>query len=108
VTILRTCIDCGRPTADARHNRCLDHAEQHRQRRAAKVKASGTSHPHWRKLRLQALERDSHTCRRCGYPAVSVHISPHLGRNHDLATLADCTSMCRHCHGAIDGARAHR
>ena len=106
MAILRACIDCGRPTAQG--NRCPIHVGPHKQQRAAKVKASGTSKPHWRRLRLQALERDNHTCRRCGRPAVSVHIAPHLGRNHDRATLGDCESLCRSCHGAIDGARAHR
>jgi 5-methylcytosine-specific restriction endonuclease McrA len=80
-----------------------------------RFKASGTSSPRWQRLRKQALERDNHTCqvarlglgRTCVNPANSVHISPHLGRNHDRAELADCTSLCRSCHGAIDGARAH-
>jgi hypothetical protein len=36
-----------------------------------------------------------------------VHIRPELDGNHDAATLNDCLAGCAHCHGVIDGGRAH-
>jgi hypothetical protein len=63
-----------------------------------------------REVDLQRAELGDRVCLGCRLepmPANTVHIDPRLGRNHDLATLADCISMCRQCHGAIDGARAH-
>jgi hypothetical protein len=118
VALLKVCSEpgCGRPyqpVPGQRSARCPLHAPAHKQARASKVKASGTSSAHWQRLRKQALERDGYRCQRivygqaCLQPANTVHIAPHLGRNHDLATLDDCMSMCRRCHGAIDGARAH-
>jgi hypothetical protein len=115
---MRVCSErgCGRPynpLPGDRSRRCPLHAPAHKQRQAAKVKGARTGTSHWQTLRKQALERDGHRCQRivygqpCLLPANTVHIRPELGRNHDLATLNDCTSMCRRCHGAIDGARAH-
>jgi hypothetical protein len=74
-------------------------------------RARGTSTSYWKQLRLQALQRYGHRCvlrvdRRCTQTATTVHISPHLKGDHRAATLADCKSACRTCHGIIDGPRA--
>jgi 5-methylcytosine-specific restriction endonuclease McrA len=98
-------------TASATRGRCPIHYKTDNQRRARKAKAHGTTTAYWRKLRAQALERDKHICtiqaRGCQFRANTVHISPHLGGNHLAATLDDCKSACRRCHGRIDGARSH-
>jgi len=66
---------------------------------------------HWIKLRKQALERDGHQCqlrasRYCAGVADTVHLAPQCGGNHWNATLDDCTSACRSCHGTVDAPRA--
>jgi hypothetical protein len=81
--------------------------------RYRKNKAHGTNTPYWRRLRQQALERDGYQCRlnidhRCTGRATSVHISERLKGDHFRATLADCTSSCRTCHGILDGRRTPR
>lgn len=81
--------------------------------RYRKNKAHGTNTPYWRRLRQQALERDGHQCQlnidpRCTGAATSVHISERLKGDHLRATLADCRSLCRTCHGILDGRRTPR
>jgi 5-methylcytosine-specific restriction endonuclease McrA len=70
----------------------------------------GTSTSHWKELRALALERDGHACRLqhegCTGHATTVHIDRRLRGDHRNATLADCTSACRHCHGVEDAPRA--
>jgi 5-methylcytosine-specific restriction endonuclease McrA len=111
MAILKTCIECGRPIP-ATHMTCERHGSQTRQsRKMAKIQQQGTKSGHWIKLRKLALERDGYRCRlrgrRCTGTATTVHLDPRLGGNHRIATLADCTSLCRRCHGAIDAPRAH-
>jgi len=68
--------------------------------------ASGRHRAHWRRVRVETLERDGWRCRRCGGPANTVHLDPRLRNHHDLATPKDCVSLCASCHGRLDGARA--
>jgi 5-methylcytosine-specific restriction endonuclease McrA len=46
------------------------------QRRNARAKQHGRTSAYWRRLRVQALERDGYTCQGCGRQATSVHIRP--------------------------------
>jgi 5-methylcytosine-specific restriction endonuclease McrA len=113
--LMRICCEtgCGRifqPDPSRRRNdRCPEHAAAQTRRRdrqkAVKNKEQGRTTQHWRRLRVQALERDDYTCQGCGAPAVSVHISPALGGDHRAATLDDCVSACLVCHGRLDGQR---
>lgn len=91
---------------DATHNcRGTDN-----QRRARLNKLHGTNTTYWRRLRRLALQRDGGLCqlrhRGCTQLADSVHIDPHLNGNHRIATLGDCTSACKRCHGVEDAPRA--
>jgi 5-methylcytosine-specific restriction endonuclease McrA len=82
------------------------------QRRAELSKKHGLTTAYWRNLRRQALERDGGLCTfrhpGCTGQAETVHIGAHLGGNHLLATLVDCRSACRRCHGKEDAPRARR
>lgn len=96
------CGSCGRVIE---RRPCPYCAPERDRRKGAKRVASGYNTSHWRKLRKQVLERDGHTCTRCGRPATSVHLRPALRANHRLATADDCRSVCHPCHGQIDGGR---
>jgi len=77
----------------------------------AKVAVQGTKSKHWIRLRQLALERDGYQCqlrasRHCAGVADTVHLAPRLGGNHWNATLDDCVSACRSCHGTVDAPRA--
>jgi 5-methylcytosine-specific restriction endonuclease McrA len=80
-------------------------------RRLEKRRKHGMVGKHWDELRIAALERDGRLCQPrlagCTEIATSVHLDPRLGGNHALATLQDLTSCCAHCHGVLDGPRAH-
>ena len=109
---LKPCLDCGKPTPNAR---CADH-DTDTERRVQKSKDHGLFHVEWRGpngLRKRALDRDQGLCKlrvddRCTTLATTVHLDPALEGDHARATLDDCTSACAHCHGVIDGARAAR
>ena len=113
--MMRICCErgCGRaftPVSGRRRNdRCPEHAAAQAQRRdkqkAVKNREQGRTTQHWKRLRVQALDRDDYTCQVCGQPAVSVHINPALGGDHRAATLDDCVSACLSCHGRLDGQR---
>jgi 5-methylcytosine-specific restriction endonuclease McrA len=111
---MKLCVECFRPfTPDPsrrRNNRCDAHqaelTKREDARRNQRAKAHGRTSAHWKRLRLEVLERDDHTCQRCGAPAVSVHIRPELAGDHRAATTDDCWSMCASCHGTIDAPRA--
>jgi 5-methylcytosine-specific restriction endonuclease McrA len=80
------------------------------ERRAQLSKRHGLKTAYWRKLRQQALARDGGLCALrhpgCTGRAETVHISAHLHGNHLAATLSDCRSACRRCHGKQDAPRA--
>ena len=106
---------CGRIVAsrqlhDCEQNRttaAIDNARRHQ-----KQQDHGRNTYAWRRLRMDALNRDNHACQLrlngCTGTATTVHIDPRLMGDHTLATLDDCTSACTHCHGVVDGARASR
>jgi 5-methylcytosine-specific restriction protein A len=102
----RPCLDCGRP---AEGTRCPEHQRAHQRERNAQQSTYGYSSPRWRELRAEALRRDGYRCQRpgcCRTEDLTVHISPDLGGDHARATLADCTTLCRSCHGSTDAARS--
>jgi 5-methylcytosine-specific restriction endonuclease McrA len=107
VTVYRLCCVPGCGQLIERGNRCQVHMAEKEARKALKRKTSGYYSKHWQQLRKAALNRDLHTCQRCGAPATTVHIDPRLRANHHAATLADCTSLCHSCHGSIDTRRRH-
>jgi 5-methylcytosine-specific restriction endonuclease McrA len=100
----RACLDCG--TATRNGSRCPVHQQQQDRKRAIKQQAHGRNTSYWRKLRKLVLNRDGHTCQRCGKPGNSVHIDPRLRGNHLLATPNRAITLCASCHGTIDGPRA--
>jgi 5-methylcytosine-specific restriction endonuclease McrA len=83
------------------------------QLRARKNKAHGTHTSYWRQLRQRALERDGYQCQIqhpdiCTGVATTVHLDPRLKGDHRVATLSDCKSSCKRCHGREDGRRTPR
>ena len=73
---------------------------------------NGMNKRRWRnQLRPQVLARDGYNCRLglpgCSLVATTVHLDPALQGNHDIATIDDCVSACRSCHGKVDAARSH-
>jgi 5-methylcytosine-specific restriction endonuclease McrA len=51
--------------------------------------------------------RDGHQCQHCGTSRdLTVHLDPNLAGNHFAATIDDCITVCRACHGTIDAPRA--
>jgi 5-methylcytosine-specific restriction endonuclease McrA len=109
----KACIECGSPVPAGMGSRCVKHRGgiTDNQRRYRKAMANGTYTTHWRTLRKQALERDGYACTfrfsNCTGRADTVHIRASLGGDHRNATLADCRSACRRCHGVEDAPRAH-
>jgi hypothetical protein len=66
----------------------------------------------WRNVtRIEALERDGHKCRGCGCATKTVHHQPPietlLAQGLDPFDVQWCISLCSHCNGVEDGARAH-
>jgi 5-methylcytosine-specific restriction endonuclease McrA len=109
MTLMRLCRRCARPYEPGHpHPECV--RADNRKRNATKSAAGRTS-ARWKRLRLAAIKRDQHTCQRCGRQApahlLTVHIPPQLRNNHRLATLEQCITLCRRCHGVVDGPRAH-
>lgn len=55
----------------------------------------------WLKFRKRILERDKHTCKRCGRPAVHVHHKKKRSTHPELVFVArNCISLCDTCHRA--------
>jgi 5-methylcytosine-specific restriction endonuclease McrA len=101
---MRACIECGRPSPGTR---CADHERIFKRTQNAKRIGYGTSTRYWQTLSRQAKERDGYRCRGCGTTHdLTVHIRPELEGNHRTAKLEDCETLCRRCHGAVDGGRA--
>lgn len=104
---MRACVVCGTPSAGTR---CAVHQHDEDARRSAKSRSHGLRTRVWRRTRALVLERDMHCCRigreGCTFKATSVHRLPEYGPFHD-DNLDAYVSACAHCHGVIDGARAH-
>jgi 5-methylcytosine-specific restriction endonuclease McrA len=90
----RQCPDCHQ-----RQQR-IDAAKHRRQ----VARGTTTRTPAWRQARAYVLERDGHRCQRCGSFANTVH---HLNGYSDPYNPAYLVSLCRRCHGSIDGKKAH-
>jgi 5-methylcytosine-specific restriction endonuclease McrA len=115
--LLSICTErgCGRlyEKTDRRVHRCREHqAELERRdnaRRNRKQWRQGRNTARWRQLRAAALARDGHQCRRCGSSDdLTVHLNPQLAGDHEAATLDDLETLCRRCHGQVDGARSRQ
>jgi 5-methylcytosine-specific restriction enzyme A len=100
-----------RPRRPCGHPLCPAHAVPGASRCAAHIRdrwaGRGNSQARgygaaWRKIRARVLERDGHTCRRCGQVANQVdHVVPkHKGGSDDEANLV---SLCRRCHDKKTG-----
>lgn len=102
----KLCPRCARFTA-AGSPLCGDCTQADNRRRTAKAAAHGRTGRRWQQLRQLVIARDRR-CTRCGSPDdLTVHVDPRLRGNHRVATTADCTALCRRCHGAVDAPRAH-
>jgi hypothetical protein len=56
----------------------------------------------WQELRLQALERDNHTCQLCQQQGNEVyHKIPRRFYDEDLS-LDDLTTLCNRCHNLME------
>jgi 5-methylcytosine-specific restriction endonuclease McrA len=104
MAIVSACPTCGRPKP------CAAHARNDNRRRADKSKAHGLTAARWRRTRAAVLKRDGGFCRLqlrgCTTTATTVHRLPEHGTFHD-GNLDAYVSACAHCHGVVDGARAH-
>lgn len=103
---LKVCAtpQCGTLTRD-RH--CPEHTLAEKQRRYIKDQAAGYHTQHWHRLRRQAIHLHPY-CDDCGSVYdLTVHLRSELQGNHHAAALADCTVLCRSCHGTRDARRAH-
>lgn len=113
MTIGRLCRTAGcRRLISAEQTHCEIHAKLDDERRNTKTRAHGVKRSHFKTLRTQRLELAHDLCELridalCTITATSVHIDPALEGDHDNATLDDCRAACAHCHGVVDGARAH-
>ncbi len=101
--VLKMCPRCER-TMPMRAGVCDSCRKADNIRRTKKARASRRDSYHWRRLREQA-KRATGCCQACGATSdLSVHV---IGvGNHRSATLADCVTLCRSCHGRADAPRA--
>lgn len=103
------CPRCG--TTGAERGLCPDCQRADDRRRNTKRRNSGRSTQRWQQLRLAAFHRDGYACRQCGVTGtrhtLTAHLRPEAAGDHWRATLADLTTLCRHCHGTVDAPRAH-
>ena len=105
--IIRICSKCSKPATHGCH--CNYHHVNEQLQRRVKTHAAGYKSPHWQRMRGIALDQAGHRCARCGTrERLTVHLDPSLGNNHHLATLEQCTVLCRSCHGMVDAPRAAR
>ena len=105
-----TCLDCGKPIRKGSpYSRCELHRRPYvvreSARQAAKHRELGYGDPDVKAAMAAARARDG-ACRFCGTTAdLTVHYMP--GGPHS-ATVSDYLTLCRRCHGRIDGGRASR
>jgi len=94
--------------------RCEAHRRHGDPRRHEKQKAQGRDSRYWREqLRPARLEFDEYTCQRCfgercGNQDLTVHLDPALEGDHLSATIHDCVTVGRSCHGTVDAPRSSR
>ena len=99
---------CGQLTPGGR---CAEHRRHGDPRRHAKQQAQGRNSRYWRKvLRPAVLERDNHRCIDCGtrHDLTVDLVNPSLNGDHLAATIDDCQTRCRSCHGRTDAPRARQ
>lgn len=103
------CTTCGLPS-DRRQ--CARHRSQRRQeRKAAGFTGERGSTRAWRRLRDRVLERDDHTCVRCGVTKAELdrRDPPEVLDVHHLIgkaaggsdVMANLVSLCPRCHGSV-------
>jgi 5-methylcytosine-specific restriction endonuclease McrA len=109
MTLLRVCR-CGK-LIPATKRRCPNCERAESTRRRNKPSGRVYADPRWRKTRKRVLERDDHTCQRCGAPATHVHHEPPvttlLARGDSPFDDQHCQAVCASCAGRADAARAH-
>jgi 5-methylcytosine-specific restriction endonuclease McrA len=94
-------------------SRCPAHQRrdtpQGRARRSRKTTRAGYFTKHWRQVRRLARIRDGGRCRNCGATGdLTGHLDPAWQGQHAHAPVEAVVTLCRRCHGAVDGARAYR
>jgi 5-methylcytosine-specific restriction endonuclease McrA len=76
-------------------------------RRYAKRVQSGRYRAGWTHLSRACIARGG-CCQECGREDdLTCHLDPGFAGDHREATLNDVITLCRECHGRIDGRRAH-
>jgi 5-methylcytosine-specific restriction endonuclease McrA len=89
---IRLC-HCGRPKP------CAAHPPRPKPRMAERRKAS------WLRARAAALQRDGHTCRRCGASmrTAPLHVHHVLPRSEGgLTVLDNLLTLCEQCHPIVE------
>lgn len=66
----------------------------------------------WQRTAAAVYARENETCQKCGaHPVRSAHHVPSLeaviARGADPLDPDTCANLCKRCHGAADGVRAH-
>jgi 5-methylcytosine-specific restriction endonuclease McrA len=94
VSVMRPCLDCGRPFEPCRGvARCAVH-----QRIYVRTRDRPLQSPAWMRLRDQKLELNP-DCEDCGAPAVQVqHVVPRSQGGALLPSLSGLQSLCVSCH----------
>lgn len=119
------CLDCQRIVAEAHMGRCEEcqaawraRAPKGKPRRPARPRqltaARMTNHSiyrtaKWREVRKARIQMDGGVCRVCGTSEnLTVHHIVPITRDESLAyALENLATVCRRCHGRLDGGRAH-
>ena len=57
--------------------------------------------PEWREFRLKVLERDNHTCQRCGIKKEK-GLNVHEKKYEKPFKLRNCITLCFDCHRIVD------
>lgn len=90
--------------------RCAACVRDDNARRNRKSTRHGVTTAKWRRRRARKLKR-SPGCELefngCTGVATSVHIPARYRGSHDACPDGELVSACAHCHGVVDGARAH-
>jgi 5-methylcytosine-specific restriction endonuclease McrA len=82
---------------------CAQHARRDSTKRNQRTRRDGRQTSQWRNhVRLFILERDAHTCTRCGAPGTHAH-SLHGG--YHSADPSEYQTLCASCHGQVHGGR---